>query len=197
MTCIPGDDAVIVSRAAGLPDDAFVHDGQLTKRVVRAATLAALAPQPGEFLWDVGAGCGSVAIEWMRLGGRATAIERAAARRDLIARNAAHLGTPRLDIVAGEAPDALVGLAAPDAVFIGGGLSATGLAEACWARLTARGRLVANAVTLEGEAALQALQAQWGGTLTRIAVAEAASVGDCFRLWRPLRPITQLAVVKS
>ena len=196
VTCIAGDDAVIVSRAAGLPDDAFVHDGQLTKRVVRAATLAALAPQPGESLWDVGAGCGSVAIEWMRLGGRATAIERDTARRDLIARNAAMLGTPKLDIVAGEAPGALAGLAAPDAIFIGGGITAPGLAEECWVRLPSCGRLVANAVTLEGESALQALHAQWGGGLKRIAVAEAAPIGDTLRSWRPLAPVTQLAAIK-
>ncbi len=196
VTCNPGDGAVIVSRVAGLPDDVFAHDGQLTKRVVRAATLAALAPQPGENLWDVGAGCGSVAIEWMRLGGRATAIERRADRRDLIARNTIMLGTPDLAIVAGEAPGALTGLAAPDAIFIGGGIAALGLAEECWARLPARGRLVANAVTLEGESALQALHAQWGGSMTRIAVAEAAAIGGELRSWRPLRPVTQLAAVK-
>jgi len=196
VTCKAGDDAVVVSRAAGLPDDAFVHDGQLTKRVVRAATLAALAPQPGENLWDVGAGCGSIAIEWMRLGGLASAIERKAARRDLIARNAAMLGAPMLNIVAGDAPDALAGLDAPGAIFIGGGITAPGLAEACWARLPARGRLVANAVTLEGEAALQALGAQWGGSLTRIAVASAASIGGSLRAWQPLRPVTQLVAMK-
>jgi precorrin-6Y C5,15-methyltransferase (decarboxylating) len=194
--CNAGDRAIIVSRAAGLPDDAFVHDGQLTKRVVRAATLAALAPQKCETLWDVGAGCGSVAIEWMRLGGQAIAIERNAARRDLIARNAAMLGAPLLDIVAGDAPDALAGLATPDAIFIGGGITAPGLAQACWARLPARGRLVANAVTLEGEAALQSLGAQWGGTLTRIAVAQAAAISGTLRAWRPLRPVTQLVVMK-
>jgi precorrin-6Y C5,15-methyltransferase (decarboxylating) len=196
VTCNPGDGAVIVSRAAGLPDDAFAHDGQLTKRVVRAATLAALAPQPGERLWDVGAGCGSVAIEWMRLGGHAIAIERNTARRDLIARNAAMLGAPNLEIVAGAAPGALAGLATPDAIFIGGGLAAPGLAEECWARLASRGRLVANAVTLEGEAALQALHARWGGRLIRIAVAEAASIGETLRSWRPARTVTQLAVAK-
>ena len=196
VTCKAGDDAVVVSRAAGLPDDAFVHDGQLTKRVVRAATLAALAPQSGEILWDVGAGCGSIAIEWMRLGGQATAIERKAARRVLIARNATMLGTPMLDIVAGDAPDALTGLDVPKAIFIGGGIAAPGLAQACWARLPVGGRLVANAVTLEGEAALQALGAQWGGSLTRIAVAEAASIGGSLRAWRPLRPVTQLAAMK-
>lgn len=195
VACIGGDRALAYSRLAGLPDDAFTHDGQLTKRVVRAATLSALAPQPGEFLWDVGAGCGSVAIEWMRAGGRAVAIERSPERCTLIARNAAMLGTPMLDIVTGAAPDALAGLPPPDAVFIGGGISARPLAEACWAALPKRGRLVANAVTLEGESVLLSLHEKRGGALTRIAVSEATPIGG-LRGWQPMRPVTQFSAVK-
>ncbi|MEX2615307.1 MAG: precorrin-6y C5,15-methyltransferase (decarboxylating) subunit CbiE [Alphaproteobacteria bacterium] len=195
VACVGGDRALTHSRIGGLPDDAFAHDGQLTKRVVRAATLSALAPQPGEFLWDVGAGCGSIAIEWMRAGGRAAAIERSPERCTLIARNAAMLGTPTLDIVTGTAPDALADLAQPDAIFIGGGVSALSLAEACWAALARGGRLVANAVTLEGEAMLMSRQEKWGGALTRIAVSEAKPIGG-LRGWQPMRPVTQFSAVK-
>src|SRR5207302_6307543 len=128
VECRPGEGAVFHSRLAGLPDDSFLHDGQITKREVRAATLAALAPLPGETLWDIGAGSGAVAIEWLRSGRSlsAIAIERDAVRVELMRRNAAALGTPRLHIVDGEAPEALAGLPSPDAVFIGGGLAAPG-----------------------------------------------------------------------
>lgn len=195
VACVAGPDAVVLSRLAGLPDDSYVHDGQLTKRAVRAATLAALVPQPGEMLWDVGAGCGSIAIEWMRAGGRAVAVERKAARCALIARNAAVLGVPNLDIVTGAAPRALDGLPPPDAVFIGGGIAVPGLAEACHAALRGGGRLVANAVTLEGEGSLQRLYDSWGGELTRIAVSRVEPIGNA-RGWTPLRPVVQLAIVK-
>ncbi len=153
VACIADPGAAHLPRVPGLPDDAFAHDGQLTKREVRAATLAALAPAPGQLLWDVGAGCGSIAIEWLRAApnARAIAIERDAARRALIEANAATLGVPRLEIVAGVAPAALGGLAAPDAVFIGGGVADAALVEACWRALRLGGRLVANVVTVEGE----------------------------------------------
>jgi precorrin-6B C5,15-methyltransferase / cobalt-precorrin-6B C5,C15-methyltransferase len=192
IECLPGPKAQVLSRVPGLPDYAFTHDGQLTKREVRAATLAAMAPLPGQLLWDVGAGCGSIAIEWRRAEPSAPviAIERDAARRDLIQRNAAALGVPGLTIVAGEAPAVLKDLPAPDAVFIGGGLTVDGLAEACLAALKPRGRLVANAVTVEGEARLLALHGKHGGQLTRIAVSRAEPVGP-FQGWRPLMPVTQ------
>lgn len=195
IVCRPGPQAVILPRTPGLPDDAFVHDGQLTKREVRAATVAALAPLPGQILWDVGAGCGSIGIEWMRAGNGAAAIaiERDPARRDYIARNAASLGVPGLQIVAGDAPAALAGLAAPDAVFIGGGLSTPRLVETCLAALKPGGRLVANVVTLEGEAALVALHGKHGGDLTRLAISRAAPVGP-FQGWRSLMPVTQWAL---
>lgn len=195
VECIAGEGALAYSRLAGLPDDAFVHDGQLTKRVMRAATLSALAPQPGERLWDVGAGCGSVAIEWMRAGGRAVAVERNTDRVTMIARNAAMLGTPKLEIVTGAAPDALSGLSPPDAVFIGGGTSDPTVVDTCWNALPPRGRLVANTVTLEGESALLDLQDRIGGSLTRIAVSDAEAIGR-FRGWRPARPVTQFAATK-
>lgn len=197
IACIAGRDAVVLPRLPGLPDEAFRHDGQLTKREVRAATLAALAPLPGDRLWDVGAGCGSVAIEWLRQHRSLTAVavERAPERLALIAENAASLGTPQLAVVAGEAPAALAGLPPPDAVFIGGGLTVPGLAERCWQVLRPGGRLVANAVTVEGEARLVELRAEVGGTLTRIAVSRAEPVGP-FAGWRPLMPVTQLAAAK-
>ncbi len=192
IVCEAGPDAAILPRVPGLPDHAFVHDGQLTKREIRAVTLAALVPLPGQTLWDVGAGCGSVGVEWMRAADRAAAvaIERDPARRDFIQRNAAALGVPALRIVDGTAPEALAGLPAPDAIFVGGGLSAPGVIETCRAALKPGGRLVANAVTLEGEAALVTLQARHGGSLTRIAVSRAESIGP-FRGWRPSRPVTQ------
>ncbi len=188
----------LLPRTPGLPDEAFRHDGQLTKREVRAATLAALAPVPGQRLWDVGAGCGSVAIEWLRAAprGEAIAVECRPDRLTLIAENAQALGAPRLAVIAGEAPAALAELAPPDAVFIGGGATTPGVFEACWAALRPGGRLVANVVTLEGEAALVAWRQEVGGALSRIAVSRAEPVGG-FLGWRPLMPVTQFAAVKS
>jgi precorrin-6Y C5,15-methyltransferase (decarboxylating) len=197
VECIAGPDAVVHARVPGLPDDAFRHDGQLTKREVRAATLAALAPTPGQLLWDIGAGCGSVAIEWLRSHRtlEAAAVERDVARCAMILENATALGVPRLRIVEGEAPAALAGLPPPDAVFIGGGLTTPGLAAHCWAALKPGGRLVANAVTVEGEGQLIALRADIGGDLVRIGVSRAEPVGP-FSGWRPLMPVTQWAVTK-
>jgi precorrin-6Y C5,15-methyltransferase (decarboxylating) len=197
IACFPGRGARALPRSAGLPDDVFEHDGQLTKREVRAATLAALAPLPGETLWDVGAGCGSIAIEWLRQGeGRAAvAIERDPARAAMIARNAAALGVPELRIVLGDAPEALKDLSTPHAIFIGGGIGAAGLLEQAWDRLPSGGRLVANVVTTEGESRLLEWHARQGGELTRIAVSRAEPAGP-HHLWRPLATVTQLAAVK-
>jgi len=181
----------------GLPDDAYRHDGQLTKRDVRALTLGRLAPAPGELLWDVGAGCGSIGIEWMRAHAscRAIAIEANSERQRFIEHNRDALGVPGLQLIAGKAPDALEGLPAPDAIFIGGGVTAQGVLDACWSALKPGGRLIANAVTLEGEAALVAWRAQHGGTLTRIALAEAQALGS-FETWRSALPITLLDSTK-
>jgi precorrin-6Y C5,15-methyltransferase (decarboxylating) len=198
IECRAAPGTPVLSAAPGLPDEAFRHDGQLTKREVRAATLAALAPVADQLLWDVGAGCGSVAIEWMRAAARAraVAVERNPERAAMIAANALALGTPLLQVVEGEAPAALGDLSEPDAVFVGGGVSTAGLLDACWARLRPGGRLVANAVTLEGERALLAWRDENGGDLTRLAVARAEPVG-ALTGWRPLMPVTQLAAVKS
>lgn len=198
VECVAGPDAVILPRVPGLPDDAFISDGNITKREVRAATLAALAPLPGQHLWDVGAGCGAIAIEWMRShpSCRATAVESRADRIGLIARNAIALGVPRLGMIEGEATSVLTGLEAPDAIFIGGGASTPGLLDLCWDALPARGRLVANAVTLEGEGALAAFRVDHGGDLVRIAVSRAEPVGP-FTGWKPLMTVTQLTAVKS
>jgi precorrin-6Y C5,15-methyltransferase (decarboxylating) len=185
-------------RVPGLPDEAFEHDGQITKREVRALALAALAPVPGQLLWDVGAGSGSVGIEWMRAhpASRAIAIEPRAERRSRIARNASALGVPGLMVVEGKAPAALAGLPQPDAVFIGGGLSADGLVAACLEALPDGGRLVANAVTLEGERVLADWRERAGGTLTRLAIERAGRLGE-FTAWRPGLPVTQWAAVKA
>ncbi len=192
-----GPRAVIRPATPGLPDEAFLNDGQLTKREVRAVTVSALEPLPRALLWDVGAGAGSVAIEWLRAEqlARAVAIEPRAERRAMIAGNAAALGVPGLEIVAGRAPEVLKDLEAPDAVFIGGGVSEPGMIGACWAALKPGGRLVANAVTIEGEAALLAGQARLGGVLSRIAISRAEPVGP-FQGWRPMMPVTQWCVRK-
>ena len=187
------------SRLAGLPDDAFEHDGQLTKREIRAATLAALAPLPGATLWDTSAPKlrSSIAIEWLRADDQvsAIAIERDPARVALIARNAASLGVPRLEIIRGAAPDALAGRETPDAIFVGGGLTDPMLLPNLWQALRPGGRLVANAVSTDGERALLDWQAEHGGELTRLAISRAEPLGT-HRAWRPLAPVTQLACVK-
>ncbi|MFJ5116282.1 precorrin-6y C5,15-methyltransferase (decarboxylating) subunit CbiE [Kitasatospora sp. NPDC088548] len=185
------------SLVPGLPDDSYESDGQLTKRHVRAATLATLAPAPGELLWDVGGGSGSIAVEWLRAHRdcQAVSIERDAVRAGRIARNAAALGVPRLRVVTGPAPAALAGLPTPDAVFIGGGLTAPGLLDACWAALPPGGRLVANTVTLESEALLTEWYRRHGGELLRLSVAHAVPVGG-FTGWRQAMPVTQWSAVK-
>jgi precorrin-6Y C5,15-methyltransferase (decarboxylating) len=187
--------AAPLPRTPGLPDDAFEQDGQLTKREVRALALAALAPVPGQLLWDVGAGSGSIGIEWMRVhpASRAIAIEPRADRGDRIARNAAALGVPGLRVEAGSAPQALAGLPGPDAVFIGGGVTAGGVIAACWDALRPGGRLVANAVTIEGQAVLADWRQRLGGTLTRIGVERADQLGT-FTAWRPALPVVQWSI---
>ncbi|MEU9980510.1 precorrin-6y C5,15-methyltransferase (decarboxylating) subunit CbiE [Streptomyces sp. NPDC050856] len=182
----------------GLPDEAYESDGQLTKRHVRAATLAALAPAPGELLWDIGGGSGSIGIEWMRAhrSCRAVSVERDPARAARIVRNAEALGVPGLRVVTAAAPAGLAGLERPDAVFIGGGLTAPGLLDACWDALAPGGRLVANTVTLESEALLADRYRRHGGDLVRLAVAHAVPVGG-FTGWRQAMPVTQWSVTKS
>ena len=181
----------------GLPDDAFEHDGQLTKRDLRASALARLAPQPGQLLWDVGAGAGSVGIEWLRAHPtcRATAVEASPERVDRIGRNAARLGVPTLAVVRGKAPAALDDLEAPDAVFVGGGATAAGLLDLCRERLTSGGRLVVHGVTLETERILAEQYAAHGGELTRHQVEHAAPIVG-FTGWSPARAVTQLAWTK-
>ena len=198
VACVADAGITPLARVPGLPDDAFAHDGQITKREVRAATLAALVPLPGQLLWDVGAGSGAIAIEWMRAapGARAVAIERHEKRVRHIATNAVRLGVPELETVAGEAPAALEGLARPDAVFIGGGAGDDdALFRRCWRALPSGGRLVANIVTLEGEAAVLRWRRKIGGDLVRIAVSRAGPVGR-FTSWRPLRAVTQFSKTK-
>jgi precorrin-6B C5,15-methyltransferase / cobalt-precorrin-6B C5,C15-methyltransferase len=197
LECVAGPGARALSSVAGLPDHAFEHDGQLTKREVRAAAIARLAPLNGETLWDIGAGCGSIAIEWLRAvgDGAAVAVERNPARAALIARNAAALGVPGLAIVTGAAPGAVAGLPAPDAIFVGGGLGNPDMLPALWAALKPGGRLVANVVSAEGERALLDWQIRQGGELTRIAVGRYEPLGGQ-HVWRPLLPVTQFAAAK-
>ena len=187
-----------LNRLPGLPESAYHHDGQLTKREVRAITLAALAPMPGELLWDVGAGCGSIGIEWLRSHPRcrAIAIEQHSHRLQFIADNMAALGTPHLQLVQSKAPAALTDLPTPDAIFIGGGVTAPGLLATCWTALRSGGRLVANAVTVESELQLLQWHQQVGGELTRIAIQRTQVIGG-FLGWKPLIPVTQLVVVKG
>ncbi|TAG91593.1 MAG: precorrin-6y C5,15-methyltransferase (decarboxylating) subunit CbiE [Oscillatoriales cyanobacterium] len=191
-------ETAIFPRTAGLPDSAYLHDGQLTKREIRAVTLSTLAPVPGELLWDVGAGCGSIAIEWMRShrGCRAIAIERHPTRLQYIAENASNLGVSELKIIAGSAPDALANLPQPDAIFIGGGVTAEGLLETCWDALGEGGRLVVNAVTIESELKVLQWHSLHGGELIRIGIQRVGAIGS-FQGWKPLAPVTQWAVVKG
>ncbi|MEV0562916.1 precorrin-6y C5,15-methyltransferase (decarboxylating) subunit CbiE [Dactylosporangium sp. NPDC050588] len=185
----------------GLADDSYSSDGQLTKREIRAVTLAALGPRPGELLWDVGAGSGSIAIEWLRAhrSCRAVAVERDPVRAERVTANARTLGVPHLSTVVGAAPGALDGLtpseATPDAVFIGGGFTAAEVFERCWSALRPGGRLVVNAVTVASERLVAELHETHGGSLTRIAVQRAAPVGG-FLAWRPMMPVTQWVVWK-
>jgi precorrin-6Y C5,15-methyltransferase (decarboxylating) len=197
IECIAAPGTMPLPRLAGLPDDAFEHDGQVTKREVRAVTLARLAPLAGETLWDIGAGCGSIAIEWLRAcpRGSAVAVERDSGRAATIARNAAALGVPGLRIVAEPAPQALGGLPEPDAVFVGGGIADSALLPVLWSALRPGGRLVANVVSTEGERAVLDWQARHGGELCRIAVSHCEPLGG-YHAWRPQLPVTQLAATK-
>jgi precorrin-6B C5,15-methyltransferase / cobalt-precorrin-6B C5,C15-methyltransferase len=189
---VAGDGAAL-PRASGLPDDFFAHDGQITKRPLRALTLSALAPRAGEHLWDIGSGSGSVAIEWLLThpATTATAIEVRADRAARVVANAAQLGVDRLQVITGSAPAALAGLTRPDAIFVGGGLSADLLATL--GDIAPGARLVANAVTLESEALMIDAQARLGGNLLQIALSQTAPLGR-FRGWHPARPIVQWSV---
>ena len=191
-----GTPDLLLGRGPGLPDEAFVHDGKMTKREVRALTLARLMPARGALLWDLGTGCGSVAIEWMRAArdARAIGIDRNPARLEMARRNAHALGVPKLELRRGTAPQALDGLPQPDAVFVGGAVTEA-IAEAALAALPPFGRLVANAVTLESEGVLLDLHAAHGGELTRVSVQRAEAIGTRTG-WRPAMPVIQWSLVR-
>jgi precorrin-6B C5,15-methyltransferase / cobalt-precorrin-6B C5,C15-methyltransferase len=200
ITCAGGFDGAQpanASWATGLPDEAFDHDGQLTKRDLRASALARLAPAPGQNLWDVGAGAGSIGIEWMRAHPRcrAIAVEAREDRAKRAAENAVRLGVGSLRVVIGHAPEALTGLPAPDAVFVGGGATDEGVLDACWAALSSGGRLVVHGVTLETERVLAERHAEHGGELTRHHVEHASPIGS-FTGWKPARAVVQWSVTK-
>jgi len=198
IECVADHAAPFLPMLPGLPDESFVSDGQLTKRDVRATTLAKLGPYPGALLWDVGAGCGSVGIEWMRAARNAKAIcfERDPARFEMIDTNRMALGVPDLEIRAGEALAGMIDQPVPDAIFIGGDVANQALFAACWQALRLGGRLVANAVTIEGERALFDRQAQHGGELTRIEIAVLDNVGQ-YRAFKPRMAVTQWLVTKG
>ena len=189
--------ARVLPLARGLPEALFEHDGQITKAEVRAVTLASLAPRAGEFLWDVGCGSGSVAIEWSLChpANRAIGIEARADRAARAGRNALALGVPHLRLVTGEAPAALADLPPPDAVFVGGGATREGTLETCWSALRSGGRMVANAVTIETEACLFAAYKTYGGTLLRLSIDRLDAIGSMHG-FRPAMTVTQWAVAK-
>jgi precorrin-6Y C5,15-methyltransferase (decarboxylating) len=197
VECIPAADATCLSRVPGVPDDVFQHDGQITKREVRAITLSSLAPLPDALLWDVGAGCGSISIEWMRSarGARAIAFEPDEKRRQMMSANADLLGTPGLRIVGGHAPEVLKGEQTPDAIFLGGAVSSTAVFDYAWKALHRGGRFVANAVTLEGEAALVARHGAHGGELLRIDIARVEPLGQKHAM-RPQMTVLQWRAIK-
>lgn len=197
IDCIADADAVWYPRTGGLPDSAFVSDGQITKQDIRATTLAKLAPYPDAVLWDIGAGCGSVSVEWMRAARSAIsfAIEHKAKRVSMIHQNMINLGAEKMVVVKGRAPDVLADLSQPDAIFIGGGLTSEGLFDAAWSALRPGGRLVANVVTLESEGRLFELHQEHGGELVRLSVQKAESVGP-YRGWRAAMPVTQWSITK-
>lgn len=198
IECMPDDNNKALSIHSALPDNAFHHDGQLTKQDIRAVTMAHLAPRYGELLWDVGAGCGSISIEWLRRAGntRAIAIEQNEDRQKLIFENARNLGVPQIELVKGKAPDVLTGLDNPDAVFIGGGFTKPDVFEICWEKLKSGGRLVANGVTLETSTLLIAQAKKIGARLINVSISEAGVLGG-FHVWRPALPVTIMVAEKS
>ena len=188
----------MLATVPGLPDEAFFHDGQITKREIRAVTLSRLMPTVDQVLWDIGAGCGSISIEWMRVNPRckAIAIEKSKDRTKIIEKNAFELGVPMLEILNGIAPKVLKDLTPPDAIFIGGGITSEEMIQTCWDKLKPGGRLVSNVVTIEGEKELLCWQSENGGDLTRINISHVEKIGN-FQGWKEFRSVTQLAVIKK
>lgn len=198
ITCVQDQrNQLVLPRLPGLPDTAYRHDGQITKSEIRAITMCNLAPLPGELLWDLGAGCGSIAIEWMRSNDRcqAIAVEKNQSRVEYIQENAIALGTPNLQIISQDILTAIISLPQPNAIFIGGGLTTPQLGEICWQALPPGGRMVANAVTVEGEQKLFNWQKQWGGQLSRFHIQRSEPLGK-FSGWKAMAPVTQWVVIK-
>ena len=198
IECIPEAEAIVRATVPGLPDEAFFNDGQITKSEIRAITLSRLMPVVDQVLWDIGAGCGSISIEWMRFNPRcrAIAIEKSKTRTKIIEKNAFELGVPTLQILNGIAPQVLKDLSPPDAIFIGGGITTKRMLQTCWNKLNPGGRLVSNVVTLEGEKELLSWQSENGGDLTRINISHVEKLGK-FKGWKELRSVMQLALIKK
>ena len=198
VTCVrcAGSHAA-ASLAPGLPDQVFDHDGQLTKRDLRASAMAHLMPRPGELLWDVGAGAGSIAIEWLRSdpGCRAIAVERDLDRVKRIRSNAEALGVPGLEVLHGQAPEVLASMSKPDAVFLGGGASGETL-EHSWLALQPGGRMVVHAVTQETEMIVVDSWKRYGGELSRLSVEHLEPIGR-YHGWRPARAVVQWSSIKD
>ena len=196
VECVAASNSALLPRVPGLPDEFFENDGTMTKREMRALTIAKLMPMRGALMWDIGSGCGSVAIEWMRAAryAKAIGIEPRADRRLMASKNALSLGTPQLELVDGLAPLALTNLPAPDAVFVGGGLTEE-VFDVAWAALKPLGRFVANSITLESEQTLMGLHKKYQGDLSRIAASRLEPVGR-YNGWRPFMPVTQWSLVK-
>ncbi|EJF88829.1 bifunctional cobalt-precorrin-7 (C(5))-methyltransferase/cobalt-precorrin-6B (C(15))-methyltransferase [Bartonella tamiae] len=197
LECIADKNAVIYPPTTPLPDEFFYHDGQLTKQDIRAVVMAHLAPKYGEVLWDIGAGCGSISIEWLRnaRNTRAYAIEKNQERQKLILKNAQNFGVPFLNLIAGTAPESLEELEKPDAIFIGGGLTSSIVVEHLWSKLKSGGRLIANGVTLETVALLQSYAKTYNGRLINIAVSHSETLGR-FQIMRPTLAVTLLIAIK-
>lgn len=196
--CLANNEKAGYPCCSGLADEMFLNDGQLTKQDIRAVTMAHLAPKCGEVLWDVGAGCGSISVEWVRAakGARAYAVEKNAKRQEFILKNADHFGVIGVQLIRGEAPSVLGDIEKPDAIFIGGGFTHPNLFDYCWDSLKAGGRLVVNAVTLETVALLQKKAAKINARLIQLSLSEALPLGN-FHVWRSALPITMMIAHKS
>ncbi|MBX7145930.1 MAG: precorrin-6y C5,15-methyltransferase (decarboxylating) subunit CbiE [Alphaproteobacteria bacterium] len=198
IECSEGEVNSLMPLTIGLPDDVFHHDGQLTKYKIRTLTLSALMPMPNQTLWDIGAGCGSISIEWARYHStmKSYAIEKNEKRCQFIKENSDSFGLSNIDILSGTAPEILNNLEKPDAIFIGGGLLEKNMIDICWQALKKSGRLVINTVTIESEQEILKIYKNLGGKLSKISIEQPDLLGE-LTVWRKSMPVTQLTVIKT